>query len=380
MFPERDFPHTAAAIREGIDRGLHTGIQIYVSHDGVALLDAALGESSPGSPMTADTWMPWRSAGKPLTALLILGRVASGVLSLDGPIAEWFPEYRDSDKAQITIRDLLTHQSGFPATDTGWPHVSWEESVRNSMLTPRQYPVGTAAYHPQSSWFLLGEILLRTVKDSSSCDFPELLRSELLEPLGIAECMCGVRQMSQEGQLSETPGDGRPVAEFPALFDRNAGRLTPSDYAEELWISRASPGGNLRGPVRNLGRVYEELLCPGKHVPGAALVSEATVVQMTSRHRAGQYDLTLQHVVDFGLGVICNSSQYGADTVPYGFGRFAGDRTFGHGGSQCSMGFCDPEFGYVVAWAANGFCGEGQHQRRNRLINEAVYRDLGWDS
>ncbi len=41
------------------------------------------------------------------------------------------------------------------------------------------------------------------------------------------------------------------------------------------------------------------------------------------------------------------------------------------------MGFCDPDTKLVVAWAANGFCGEGQHQRRNRAINEAVYQDLG---
>ena len=98
---------------------------------------------------------------------------------------------------------------------------------------------------------------------------------------------------------------------------------------------------------------------------------------MTARHRIGEFDQTLQHTVDFGLGVICNSNKYGVETVPYGFGQYCSSSAFGHGGAQCSMGFCDPERRLVVVWSANGFCGEGLHQRRNRMINNAICVDLG---
>jgi len=46
------------------------------------------------------------------------------------------------------------------------------------------------------------------------------------------------------------------------------------------------------------------------------LVSIATIQQMIARHRVGKFDQTLQHTVDFGLGVVCNSNLYGLDTVP----------------------------------------------------------------
>lgn len=98
---------------------------------------------------------------------------------------------------------------------------------------------------------------------------------------------------------------------------------------------------------------------------------------LTARHRVGEYDLTLGHAVDFGLGFIIDSNRYGAVTVPYGYGRFCSPRTFGHGGAQCSQGYCDPEAGLVVAHAFNGRPGEGQHQRRARALNEAIYQDLG---
>lgn len=368
MFAVSDFPHIAAAIQDGIDRQLHTSVQIYISRNGVPILDSALGEASPGVPLTDDFFMPWRSAGKPLTAFLILKRIEAGQFRLSTPLQEVLPETTSTDKATVTLFDLLTHQSGFPATDVGWPQEGWTTSIQRAIEQPRQLPVGTAAYHPQSSWFLLGEILMRTASPSLEArdSFPDVLKHELLSPLSMSETTCGI----PTEQLHDL------AARLPTLYERDKGQLRPSPYCETPWLTRPSPGGNLRGPIRELGTFLEMLLRGGQTVDGRDVVSAAMIQQMTSRQRVGQYDQTLQHVLDFGLGVICNSNRYGVDTVPYGFGRYAGADAFGHGGSQCSMGFCDPEHGLVVAWSANGFCGEGQHQRRNRMINEAVYRDL----
>jgi CubicO group peptidase (beta-lactamase class C family) len=120
------------------------------------------------------------------------------------------------------------------------------------------------------------------------------------------------------------------------------------------------------------------LLSEGLTEDGREFVPAAVVRAMTSRQRVGAYDQTLQHIVDFGLGVICNSNTWGADTVPYGFGRWSSSGAFGHGGAQCALAMCDPERRLAVAWAANGFCGEAQHQRRNRMLQDALYRDLGF--
>jgi CubicO group peptidase (beta-lactamase class C family) len=128
----------------------------------------------------------------------------------------------------------------------------------------------------------------------------------------------------------------------------------------------------LRGPIRDLALFYEDLRQP----PGK-LLAPTTVAALAARHRVGDDDLTLGHVVDFGLGFIIDSNRYGADTVPYGYGRYASRRTFGHGGAQCTQGFCDPENELVVAYAFYGRPCEGQHQRRVRALNEAIYRDLG---
>jgi CubicO group peptidase (beta-lactamase class C family) len=89
------------------------------------------------------------------------------------------------------------------------------------------------------------------------------------------------------------------------------------------------------------------------------------------------YDLTFKHVMDWGLGFVLNSNQYGPDTVPYGYGPYASSRTYGHSGYQSSVAFADPENGLAAAIVCNGTAGEEAHNQRIRAILAALYEDLG---
>jgi CubicO group peptidase (beta-lactamase class C family) len=98
---------------------------------------------------------------------------------------------------------------------------------------------------------------------------------------------------------------------------------------------------------------------------------------MTARHRVGMFNQTFKHVMDWGLGFIVNSNQYGADTVPYGYGPHASWRTFGHSGYQSSVAFADPKNELAVAIVFNGTPGEAAHDRRVRGVLRGLYEDLG---
>ena len=91
----------------------------------------------------------------------------------------------------------------------------------------------------------------------------------------------------------------------------------------------------------------------------------------------GKFDLTFRHTIDWGFGIIVNSNQYGAETLPYSFGRYASPDTFGHGGAQSSSAFADPTHRLVIAWVFNGMPGEGRHNKRSRDLNTAIFEDLG---
>jgi CubicO group peptidase (beta-lactamase class C family) len=362
---EQRLPQTYSVIMEGIDRKLHSGCQLYISHHGHVIVDCGVGDSFPHHPMTAETVNLWLSAGKPLTAAAIMRMWERGLLRLDDPVSRFIPEFSMNGKGGVTIRHVLTHTSGFRNADTGWPDASWGETIRRICQSPleQNWIVGrTAGYHTSTSWFILGEILARLTGRT----FQDAIRIELLEPCGLFETRASF-SASEHADIQDKLG---------RIYFRDQGELSLLDWHEFPRCNAPSPGANLRGPIRDLGRFYEMLLNEGISSIERVL-SPQTVSAMTARHRVGENDLTLAHTVDFGLGVIVDSNRYGLETVPYGYGKYCSPRTFGHGGAQSSQGWCDPEAGLVVAYFFNGRPGEAQHNRRARKLNDAIWSDLG---
>ena len=171
-------------------------------------------------------------------------------------------------------------------------------------------------------------------------------------------------------EAPESPGrpDGEsspPVGELRESAATSGARLVP-----------ASPGGNGCGPIRELALFYRMLLAGGS-LAGHRFLRPQTVEALVSRHRVGMLDVTFRARLDWGLGVIVNSAHYGEPRMPYGYGPFAGPRTFGHSGARSSTGFVDPDAGLVVTLAVNGMPDEEIHRQRFERLLAALYEDLG---
>ncbi len=357
-------PQTLTVIQNGLAQKLHLGVQLYVSRELQPVFDLAVGENLPGEALTSDHILPWLSAGKPLTACVTLRMVEDGHLGLDQPVCELIPEFGQAGKARVTIRQLLTHTAGIDAVALGWPSTPWSEIISRICASPLKAGAvagAVSAYDPQRSWFILGEMIQRV----RGRPVDQVLRSELLEPLGMHQTWLAIPE-SRYDELA--PRLGR-------IHLANAGELTMNHSHLRESVTSPAPGSSCRGPIRELARFYEMLLSGGTW-QGQTLLSKESVRLMTSRQRKGQFDQTFQHTVDFGLGLIINSNQYGANTIPYGFGRRASPETFGHGGSQSCIGFADPDHRLAVAVVANGYPGEVPHNRRFRDLLTALYDDL----
>jgi len=282
-------------------------------------------------------------------------------LALDDPVSRIGPAFGAHGKEGVTIRHLLTHTGGFRFVEPGWRDVTWDQIIADisaAPLEPGWSPGARAGYHPSSSWYMLAEIVRRL----DGRPFDGYVRDEILEPLGLHDSWIGIPADRLRAYGDRVSGfyDTQGEAPLPSLADGEA----------RGFVYR--PGGSGRGPTRELGKFYEMLLAGG----GRILMPQ-TVEALTAGHRIGMFDETFHHVIDWGLGFILASNQYGPDTVPYGYGPYCSRRTFGHSGFQSSTAFCDPERGLVVAWAANGTPGEVRHQGRLVALNTAIYEDLG---
>ncbi|MER5506474.1 serine hydrolase [Streptomyces sp. NPDC002766] len=64
-------------------------------------------------PMTEDTVFDLASVSKLFTSLLAVQRMESGELELEAKVASYVPEFGAAGKQDVTVRQLLTHTSGF---------------------------------------------------------------------------------------------------------------------------------------------------------------------------------------------------------------------------------------------------------------------------
>lgn len=377
-------PGTVAAIEEGRRRGLHLGAQVYVSRGGEPVADLAVGRAKPGEELTPDHLMLWLSSTKPVTAVAVARLWEAGALGLDDPIAAHVPEFAAGGKGGVTVRHALTHTGGFRMAGTGWPDEPWDAIVARiceRRLEPRWVPGEKAGYHLTSSWFMLGEIVRRL----DGRPFDRFVRTEVFEPLGLDDSWIGMpaERWRDYGERIAPTWSIAGVADEPEV-EGEKGATYGHGWTREERVTRPSPGGNGRGPMRELGRFYEALLAGGAR-RGRRVLRPQTVEALTARHRVGLFDHTFQHVLDWGLGFIPDNKHYGegADrddalgAIPYGYGRLCSRRTWGHSGYRSSTAFADAEHGLVVAICFNGTPDAEPHRLRMQRTVEAVYRDLG---
>jgi CubicO group peptidase (beta-lactamase class C family) len=346
-------------LERGIADGTHIGAQLYVSRDGVPVADLAIGEARDGVAMTTRTLMIWFSMTKAVTSIAVAQTWERGALDVDDPVARFVPEFGANGKERVTVRHLLTHTAGIPHADDILNGTPWreprDENLARIYAAPLDYEPGTrAGYHAAAGMSVLGEVVARC----SGAAFEDYVRREIFGPLGMTDSWVGM-----PGDAYEAYGDRIGV-----MHNTASGAATPLRGIDSARAAASPmPGANGRGPMRELGRVYEMLLGHGER-EGVRLLSPVTVAAISARHRTGMLDETHGIVIDWGLG-------FAIDTAA--MGRHCSRRAFGHGGHQSSIAFCDPEHGVVVAVVCNGMPGRERHDARLDAISSAVYVDLG---
>ncbi len=359
-----ELPKTLIALEAGIAAGQHAGAQLSIRYRDRSV-DLAIGTARRGVPMAADTILLWLSATKPVAAVCIAQLWERGLLRLDDPVSSFVPEFASHGKDRITLRHCLTHTAGIRAAANNFTRDGWEATIAkicDAKVEAGWEPGRKAGYHVASTWFILGEVVRRV----DGRPFERYVREAVFLPLGMVDSWCGL-----------------PPDRYAAYGDR-IGVMVSTDPAYRPvhnWdtpemAALCKPGGNGRGPARELVRFYQMLLTGGD-LDGVRIVSPQTVEALTARARVGLYDESFKHDMDWCLGFVPNNAQYGADTVRYGYGPHAGWRTAGHGGHQSSVGWADFSHGLAGAVIFNGTPGEAAHDRRVRAVLGAVYEDLG---
>jgi CubicO group peptidase (beta-lactamase class C family) len=372
----------AGNFREHDERGAAVSVRV----DGRSVVDLWGGhrDLAGRSPWQRDTLVNVYSVGKGILAALALGLVERGIVDLDRPVAELWPEFGVEGKQDVCLRTLLAHRAGLPAVRRRLPEGSmydWSLMCRELAAQPPYWEPGSAhGYHVNTFGYLVGELLRR----ATGLDVGSALHRYLGGPLR-ADFFWGlppqhhVRVADVHMIDVKLRGPEQWAMAFPPTGDDEHDSMVWHCYFNpdgisglgvvnsDAWRTAQIPSTNGQGTARAVSAIYAALL-PG---PSAALpagerwIGDELQAEAVRIHSDGE-DRVLGRPSRFGLGF-----QLAQPGRPLGPNREA----FGHFGHGGSLGFADPVARVAFCFLTSRPGQRWQTTRAERLV-DAVYESL----
>jgi beta-glucosidase-like glycosyl hydrolase/CubicO group peptidase (beta-lactamase class C family) len=247
-----------------------------------------------------------------------------GKLDLDEKVANYIPDFGQNGKENITIRNLLVHNSGLPAWKSFYKTCNSADQVLDSVYaSPLEYPTGTKMVYSDLGIITMGKI----IEKLSGVTLDKYVAKEFFEPLGMFSTMYNPPDSLIE-HIAPTELDNywRMRVVRGRVHDENAAAL-----------GGVSGHAGLFSTASDLAILVQMLLNGGKY-GGRSYIREETVRLFTKR----QSDLSTR-----GLGWD-TKSPHGSSA-----GELFSPTSFGHTGFTGTSVWADPEKRLFVVLLTN---------------------------
>ncbi len=176
-----------STINQAIREDKIPGAVLLIGHDGKVVYRKAYGERSQApthEPMTVDTVFDIASLTKIVaTTSAMMSLYDEGRFAPDDLVTKYLPEFQGG-RSPITIRDLMTHYSGFRGDldlDPVWS--GYDTGIHRALIDKPTGPPKTKFVYSDINFILLGEIIHRL----SGLPENEYVRKILFTPLGMTD-------------------------------------------------------------------------------------------------------------------------------------------------------------------------------------------------
>jgi CubicO group peptidase (beta-lactamase class C family) len=330
--------------RNFTERGdLGAAFALYRSGEPLAELWGGTKDREDSAPWEERTAAAIYSGTKALAAACIALLVDRGKLNLESRVSDYWPEFAQAGKSDVTVDLLLSHRGGLPGLHTPVTLEQATDSLEMAALLERQAATdpGELRYHALTFGWLCDALIRRVDGRTTGRMFEE----EFAAPLDL-DIWIGVPAhvedrvaWTQMLATSTAPGDGAQVGSAEWAVWRNPPRVGVEPLPANLrrWRAAEIPAGNGVATASSMARLYDALLAAGSS--RSPLGRQHTLRKVTRRLAAAEEPI-LRKRMAFGAGF-----QLQAGGQP--FGPF--DRAFGHAGSGGSVHGADPDSGVAFS-------------------------------
>ena len=307
-----------------------------------------------------------------LSLLVLVGR---GLVDVDAPVENYWPEFGQNGKRNVLVRHLLSHTAGLPAWDQRIEPTDlydWDKVTEPARRSRRRG--GSRARSPATTASRQGNLVGEVVRRVDGRSVGRFFAEEIAGPLG-ADFHIGLGPEHDSRVALVIPAPPLRSAAATARVRRTA---TPSRTAPPTRASPPSSRGRSRGDAPRsrppaatatpaAWRSRRRRCRTAARSAASTLLSEQTIDRIFDVQAAGR-DLVLGIGVTFGVGYGLNSPR---DPIS------PNARVCYWGGWGGSLVVNDVDAGFTMAYVMNRM-GEGTvGDDRAHTILRAVYASLG---
>ena len=229
MDPDR-LEQLFALIEGHIAAGRYPGAQVAVARHGRLAAFRTFGRAQVDPDVAATDATLWLlySQTKMLVSATLWQLVDRGALSFSDLVADHLPEFAAKGKGEITVHQLLSHQAGFPSARPG-PEVWTDHQLLRRTVCDfaLEWKPGTKVQYHGASAHWVAAVLIEAL---SGRDYRQVVRQDLLDPLGLGDLFVGV-----------------PAAAQGRCADMHVLRVSEERSARWPWTRPAAPPSAPRG-------------------------------------------------------------------------------------------------------------------------------------
>ena len=375
--------------RNFAERG-EVGAACAVYKDGRKVVDLWGGYADGRSrkPWRADTMQVVFSTTKGVSGLAIAHAHSRGLIDYDAKVATYWPEFARNGKADVTVRQLLSHQAGLAAISRplSVTDLADLDVVADALAdqVPNWTPGAKHGYHAISLGWYEGELIRRV--DPAKRSLGRYFAEEIAGPLGIefyiglpdavdhervafihgykpAELMLHMGTMPRKfvlGFLNPRSVTARSFAN-PKVLSQTGNYNLPEVRRLEL------PAANGIGEARAIAKAYGEAATGGASL-GLGQSTLDALMSPAKPPTDGLMDVVLRFPSLFSLG-------YVKPFPSFRFGSSDG-KAFGTPGAGGSFGMADPNTGVGFAYAMNRTGFYLWDDPREQKLRDAVFHTV----
>ncbi|SMD32377.1 CubicO group peptidase, beta-lactamase class C family [Reichenbachiella faecimaris] len=370
-------------IAQAIREEMMPGCQIMMVKDGQVVYDKNFGYLTYDSltPVQWDHVYDIASVTKTVaTVPALMHRMQQGKMTLSAHVGDYISNL-DSTKAQLSVDDILTHQSGLKSYIPFWRNakyfsdsasflykerkwrrkysyhaINWGDSIQSwiarSSYNSLSNKDGTYRYLYSDLGFMLMKDL---VEENCACDFDQSLDELIYRPLGMDYTFFNPLNKIPKEQIAPTEEDKYFRSELlqGIVHDKNAALL-----------GGVSGHAGLFSNANDLAK-YMQMLIQGGYYGGVRYFSDSVVQIFTSKknendRRAMGWDKPYQSVG--------NASKY------------ASKQSFGHSGFTGTLIWADPKYNLVYIFLSNRIYPDPQNYKLIESNTRTKIHDLMYES